>query len=178
MPSDDYDEDMARILNVEEEVTRLEYDLARIKLVRDTFPKFKLQINSRNKKYLFSDMSVKRLFTDIEVHSYGSMVSYSLVTKLELKTLSGTEEVIVHAIPGYQNLISIKYDYNKRNADNTNWAGSIVCSPLFTCKDKERKKKAQSTFRVAILDFIKANPGYPLDEANLDPRIKKLLIFT
>jgi hypothetical protein len=169
---------MAKLLDVEETVTNLEHDLARIKLVTKHFPNVKMKQDTRSLQYEFSDKTVKTVSPKAEFEDFSYAVRFSLVSELELNFNGAIEIVKVYGEPRLYTIAKVQYDYNKFDRVTNKYYSQFVFSKPFTCRDKVLQKRIQDECRLGILKFIQAHPETFLDKATLDPRLAKLIIFT
>lgn len=164
------------IVNVDDTLFNLELNTAKIKLVNQEYPGFKLKYDLRSGEYDFSSTKVKNSFNDLKINELSHFLSIQLSRKLDFVFRGKTETVIVNNSPLVYNLGTIHYeDWNGSTYKNQSF---VFYKNPFTCKDKLLKKQTNSAIDVAILNFIKNNPGVKLDKNELSDRVQKLLILT
>src|SRR6185295_15857869 len=147
------------IVDVEETVNYLEREAAKIKLVNQEYPNFKLKLDKNTGEFSYCSPKVKYSFNDIEVISNSYWLSIKLTRKLEVKF---KDEIINFTV--YNSLI----DYSLGRIEHHTKEFHFWEKP-FTCKDKVLKKKAQQVIDMAILKFVQSNPGFSLDKSQLSP---------
>lgn len=155
------------IVDVEDTIYYLEREAAKIKLVNQEYPNFKLKYDARSETYEYFSPKVKYSFSDIEIVE-GYSLSMKLSRRLNFLFAEEKETIIVHNSPleytiGWIDHASRSFMFNEKP---------------FTCKDKVLKKRAQEAIDIAILGYIKHNPSLALDKSQLSPRLQKLLILT
>jgi hypothetical protein len=82
------------------------------------------------------------------------------------------EKIRVNSSPRSNRLVYIRYDRVSKNK-LINFSRLSV-----NLKNNNFKDDMLNACRVKILEFIKEHPGYQLDTKHLEPRLKKLLLFT
>ena len=159
---------MSRARPVFDSVKELEYTLAKQKAVLTEFPDAKVHY------YLgFTSKQVNQVYTkfDFEKHYNGLYVLPFCEIKFDW---NGKEEIIkVHSVPRANRLVYLSYrrrDDNKRIMKFSRMAINM--------KNNAFRDDLLNACRAEIMNFIKANPGHHLDDKHLEPRLKKLLIFT
>jgi len=94
-------------------------------------------------------------------------LTFSYTQKGEVKT----EEIIVHSAPKLNRLAY------------TAWQGGPKGKEIrfsrftFNMKGHEFDEEIFNSCRGAIMKFIQQNPGLPINEKHLEPKLKKLLVF-
>lgn len=156
------------IVDVEDTLYYLEREAAKIRIVNQEYPGFKLKHDTRSGEYEYYSPKVKYSFNDIEIFKTSYYISMRLTRKLDFVFADETVPVIVRNAPVEYALGRI--DFSSRSF--------LFWEKPFTCRDKILKKKAQEAIDIAILDFIRDNPGFALDKNQLSPRLQKLLILT
>lgn len=133
---------------------------------------------------------VQKYFPDASCNTYGDFCSKTVntnYTKFEfLTTYGGLFVIPFYEIELYHNDIKevIKV-YSKPRASRLlyleKWKlpRTIRFSRLsFNLKNNKFKDEMLNACRAEIMKYIAANPGYHLNDKHLEPRLKKLMIFT
>lgn len=154
------------IVDVKDTIYHLEYEVAKIKLVNQEYPNFKLKYDARSGTYEYFSPKVKYSFNDIETVINSYYISIKLSRKLDFVFEEESETITIHNSPLEYHIGSI---YLK---------SFVFYEKPFVCRDKILKKKVQDAIDMAIINFIKNNPGNSLDKSQLSPRLQKLLILT
>lgn len=156
--------------SISEGIENLEKTLAIYKFVEKHVPDAKLHGN----QYFsgFSSKSVNLNYTGFEfVKGYSAMwvVAY---LELPFEYNGKIETVRINSSPRSNRLVYVTYDrYSKSRI--------IKFSRLnINLKNNNFKDDMLNACRIKILDFIKERPGFKLDTKHLEPKLKKLLLFT
>jgi len=145
----------------------LEYQLAKQKAVEKEFPDAKFHWKAGFQSKLINQKYTGFAFEQRKRGLY-------VVPYCEVKvTHNGNTEIIkVWARPKYNRLVYFSWNINLANY-------VIKFSRLaINLKNNGFKSDMLNSCRAEIMSFIKNNPGYPMDNKHLEPRLKKLLIFT
>lgn len=154
--------------HVTQAINDLEKKLALYKFVLEKAPDAKLHYTW----FSFSAKSVNSNYTKYEIVK--RHLSYHVVPYLELdfEYLGKIEKIRINSSPRSSRLVYINHDRNKGKR-------VIKFSRLaINLKNNNFKDDMLDSCRIAILDFIKTHPGFELDKKYLEPRLKKLLLFT
>jgi len=158
---------MARSRSIDDHIKETEYALAKYNAVKAEFP------DARVNYYMeFTAKSVNKRYSNIgfETRYGGLFVLPYYPVKLEH---NGQEELIkVHSSPRANRLVYLQHLYreNKKVMRFSRLAINL--------KNNKFKDDMLNACRAEIMKFIAANPGYQLDDKHLEPRLKKLLLFT
>lgn len=154
---------------IDDLIKNMEYNLARLKTVQAHFPNVKVHGDNT-----FSDKNVNRIYTHFRFEStYGTL---SVIPYYELPfTFNGKEEtIVVFSAPRRSRLAKIGW-----RRDPTTQKKTISFSRLaINMKNNQFKDDMLNSCKAEIMNFIKNNPGHLLDTKHLEPRLKKLLMFT
>lgn len=154
---------------IKDAVHELEYQLAKHKAVQAKFPQSKVnclgefQARIINREYTKFEFAVRDNGKGLYVLPYCE-VSFTFEDK--------TEIIKVHSLPKANRLAYVQWNIDLR-------AHVIKFSRLaINLKNNNFKEDMLNHCRAEIMSFIKNNPGYKLDDRHLEPRLKKLLVFT
>lgn len=143
----------------------MELVLARHKKVLDTFPDAKSHYYSG-----YSSKTVNQCYTSyiFESDNWGLYV----LPRYELDfNYEGQEETIkISSSPARNKLAYLSWRNDKK----------IIRFARFAINQKNHQFKEDmlNACKAEIMLFIKNNPGYQMDDKHLEPRLKKLLLFT
>lgn len=158
---------MARPRPTAEALRDLELEVARHKAVLSEFPEalvnnsIEFQSKEVNRKY--NKFEFERNRWGIWVIPY-SEVSFTFDNKIET--------VKIYSKPRRSRLVYLDWDRDGKNY--------IIRFSKFTfnLKVNNFKDDVLNACRIEIMAFIKENPKYKMDDKHLEPRLKKLLIFS
>lgn len=162
---------MARSRTISEFVVDTEATLAKYKAVQAAFP------NARCNYYMeFSDKSVNQLYTHFTFETQYGL--YVLPYCEVLVEHNGQEEYVkVHSMPKRNRLAYLTYEYP--NKDYSKRKNVMKFSRMaINMKNNKFREDMLNSCKAEIMNFIKNNPGYELDTKHLEPRLKKLILFT
>jgi len=158
---------MARVFLVKDTVKDLEFELAKHKAVQSQFP------DAKFRHYVgFQSKQVNQNYTKFEFERRPRGLFVLPYYEVDFTFNGKTEIVKVYAAPRASRLIYLKWNVALKNyvmkfsrfainLKNNNFRGDIV-----------------NDCRTEVMSFIKNNPSYKLDDRHLEPRLKKLLVFT
>lgn len=148
---------------IADEIKELEPKVLKHKEVLNAFPNavFDPSLN------FYADNSVNKIFTHLEFEQkWKNLVVYAYV-KIPVLINNVQEEIKVYALPYERVLVHITWDrakiyFNKFpfNIRKHNYIGDI-----------------KNDIRKAFLTFVTNNPNVPIDDSNLTPEIKKLILI-
>ncbi len=158
---------MARARLISDTVRDLEYQLAKQKAIQAVFPDAKVHwmagFQSKLVNQNYNKFEFERRRRGLYVVPYCE-VSFVFDGK--------TEIVRVHSQPKASRLVYLRWNRELR-------ANVMKFSRIaFNLKNNEFKDDMLNHCRAEIMLFIKNNPGIKMDDKHLEPRLKKLLIFT
>lgn len=154
---------------IKDTVQELEYQLAKHKVVQAKFPDARVNCLSE-----FQSRAVNRNYSKFEFEYEDKIKSLYVLPYSEVEFVYGgkTEIIKVHSIPKANRLLHAHW-----NVDLLSYV--IRFSRLaINLKNNEFKEDMLNSCRAEIMSFIKHNPEYKLDDKHLEPRLKRLLIFT
>lgn len=160
---------MTRSRAISELVSETEYALARYTAVQKEFP------NAKVNMYLeFSDRSVNRLYTNytFERNYNGLFVVPYCEVLVEYKDQE--ETIKVHSLPRRNKLVHLTWETEPVSKKKIMKFARMAIN----LKNNNFKEEMLNSCKAEIMNFIKDNPGYHLDTKHLEPRLKKLLLFT
>ena|SRR5271166_5402344 len=158
---------MARGRFISETIRDLEHQLAMRKAVQTEFPHARLHNMSG---FQSKDVNQKYTKFDFERRRHGLWVIPYCEVKFEFN--GKTEIVKVHSAPRANRLVYLSWNRELRTQ-------IIKFSRLsINMKNNQFRDDMLNSCRAEIMSFIKNNPGYKLDQRHLEPRLKKLLVFT
>lgn len=158
---------MAKARLIGDTVRDLEYQLAKQKAVQAEFPQAKVHHFAG-----FQSKIVNQNYTKFDfVQKYSSL--YVLpYCEVQFEFDGKTEIVKVHSMPKANRLVYLQWN---RDIRNYIMRFSRVAINL---RNNQFKDDMLNRCRAEIMTFIKNNPGVTMDDKHLEPRLKKLLIFT
>ncbi len=148
-------------------IRELEYQLAKQKAVQKEFADakwhWKIGFQSKLVNQKYTGFSFERRKRGLYVVPYCEVNC----------TVNGTtEKIMVYGKPKYNRLIYLSWNVNLVNY-------VMKFSRLaINLKNNEFKSDMINSCRAEIMSFIKNNSSYKMDDKHLEPRLKKLLIFT
>lgn len=170
-------------------VNEYEYFLARYKFVQSHFPDAKA-INSydpsasrRTHNIEFLSKSVNTNYTDVKfITKYNTLYIAPVVTLSFSHIMNGIEkieDIVIGSSPKINRLAYIKYYSNAKGSGKPAYQSKIAFSRfMFNMKKYNFNESIFNSCRSAIMQFIQENSGIPMDDKHLEPRLKKLLIYT
>lgn len=158
---------MSRARLVTDTVKELEYDLAKRKAVLAAFPDAKVHYYAG-----FQSKEVNQKYTKFEfdIRHYGVWVLPYCEVPLEFE--GKTEIIKVHSCPKANRLVYLSW--NRELRDNVIKFSRVAIN----FKNNQIRDDMLNACRAEIMSFIKNNPKYKMDDKHLEPRLKKLLVFT
>jgi hypothetical protein len=148
-------------------IQELEYQLAKYQAVLKEFPDAKWHWKTG-----FQSKLVNQKYAGFTFSKRGRGLYVLPYCEISFTYNGNTELITVWSKPKYNRLIRLTWDVNLRNY--------VMKFAKLTVNLKNNKFKDDmlNSCRSEIMSFIKNNPGYSMDDKNLEPRLKKLLIFT
>jgi hypothetical protein len=161
---------MSRTKPLEQSIKEVEHTLAKYNAVLKAFPDAK--IHETYWPVRFSSKSVNQVYTKLDFKKHYNTLRVIPFCEVEFEHNGNKEMVIVHSSPKYSRLAYIPW---RRKGEDQVIKFSRVSINL---KNHNFKESMMNECRVHIMNFIKDNPGFKLDDKHLEPRLKKLLLFT
>lgn len=147
----------------------LEFKLAKFKAVLAKFPK--AFVNQYDE---FQSKEVNQQYHAYDFFRDGWGVTVSPYYELDFEFDNKLHVVRVNSKPLQSKLVYIKSDIV-----NNIYVRKIHFSKLsFNLKQNSFKDAMLNDCRIEIMNFIKAHSNYAMDTKNLEPRLKKLIIFS
>lgn len=160
---------MARHKSLTQKIKETQQTLAKYEAVIKAFPDAKI-----HETYIpnsFSSKEVNQNYTKLKFEAkYGRLIVMPY-SEVEFEFEGNIEVAIVHSSPKYNRLAYTPWTRNKEKIIR-------FSRVAFNFKNNNFKDDMMNDCRVAIMNFIKDNPGHKLDQKHLEPRLKKLLLFT
>ena len=160
---------MAKHKTLEQSVKETKRTLAKYEAILKAFPD--ARIHETYHPNSFSSKEVNQNYTNLKFETKYSRLIVMPYSEIEFEFDGITEMAIVHSSPKYNRLAYIPYMRGKEKVIRFSRVS-------FNLKNNNFKVDMMNDCRVAIMNFIKDNPGYQLDQKHLEPRLKKLLLFT
>ena len=154
---------------IKDTVQDLEYQLAKHKAVQDKFPQAKVNCLGE-----FQSRIVNQNYTkfEFEIRDKGKGLYVLPYCEVDFTYGDRTEIIKIHSMPKFNRLAYVQWSIDLR-------AHVISFSRLtINLKNNDFKEVMLNHCRAEIMSFIKNNPGYKLDDRHLEPRLKRLLVFT
>lgn len=161
---------MAQGKTIKESIVEAERKLALYKFVLEKCPDAKVHDSSGFNG--FSSKSVNANYTNFEfINGYHSIYVVPYL-ELDFKHNDGAYKVRINSSPRSNRLVYLRYDSLAKSH-------VIKFSRLsFNLKNNNFKTDMLNECRVKILQFIKDHSKYSIDYKHLEPRLKKLIMFT
>lgn len=150
-------------------ISDIEYSLSKYNLVQSHFPDCKLTRyypGYITKDPKFISKSVNQNYNNLKFNATSSELSVIPYTELHFNFKDKCEVVNVYSDP--QKFILARINDKKISFTKLS----------INLKNNNFNDKMLNDCRTNILNFIKSNPSYKIDDNHLEPRLKKLLIFT
>lgn len=160
---------MARHKSLVQSVKETKQTLAKYEAILKVFPDAK--IHETYSPNSFSSKEVNQNYTNLKFETKYSRLIVMPYSEIEFEFEGVTEKVTVHSSPKYNRLAYIPWMRNKEKVIRFSRVS-------FNLKNNNFKADMMNDCRVAIMNFIKDNPSHQLDQKHLEPRLKKLLLFT
>lgn len=161
---------MARHKSLTQTIKETQRTLAKYEAVIKAFPD--AVIHETYTPHSFSSKEVNKNYTKLKFDTrYNNRLIVMPYTEIEFEFEGSAEAVVVHSSPKYNRLAYIPW---MRGKDKIIKFSRVA----FNLKNNNFKDDMMNDCRVAIMNFIKNNPDHKLDDKHLEPRLKKLLLFT
>jgi hypothetical protein len=156
-------------IRIDNAIQDLEYQLARHKAVLAVFPRAQVNCYSEFQSRLVNQNYTKFEF---ELREKGKELYVLPYCEVPFTYQDRPEIIKIHSIPKANRLAYVTW-----NIDLKSYV--IKFSRLsINLKNNDFKEDMLNSCRAEIMSFIKNNPGYKLDDRHLEPRLKRLLVFT
>lgn len=151
-------------------IEETENSLCLYKFIAEKIPDVKMHFYGKD--IIFSSKSVNSIYTNFEFKTMYHGVYVSPYVEYEFENNKKIENIKIYSSPRNNRLIYLDYAPKDRSY-------VIKFSRLqVNLKNNNFKDDMLSECRVQILNFIKNNPKFKIDSKHLEPRLKKLLLFT
>lgn len=160
---------MSKYKSLEQTIKHTKRTLARYEAVIKTFPDAK--IHETYFPHSFSSKEVNQNYSKLKFETKYNRLVVMPYSEIYFEFEGNIETVIVHSSPKYSRLAYIPWTRDKEKIIRF----SRVAINL---KNNNFKDEMMNDCRVAIMNFITSNPNHKLDSKHLEPRLKKLLLFT
>jgi|SRR6185436_2661930 len=153
----------------------IEYNIAKCLFIQSKFPDAKVSLikNAKNEDILkFSSKLVNNDYSKYEFKKSSYSLTIKVYTELEFLHNNKNEVIRINSSPETCRLARTGWSHKTRK-------GIIKFSRFsFNMKKNNFKDDIFNNCRSQIMQFIQAHAGYDLDTRHLEPRLKKLLLFT
>lgn len=160
---------MAKLKPLTQSIQDAKYTLAKYEAVAKAFPD--ARIHETDTPHSFSSKEVNQVYTKLDFNSSYYKLVVIPYAEVEFEYEGKTEMVPVYSSPKYNRLAYIPW---RRSGEKIIKFSRVT----FNLKNNNFKDDMLNDCRVAIMNFIKKNPGHALEEKHLEPRLKKLMLFT
>jgi hypothetical protein len=159
----------SRSRTISEYVNETARTLARYEAVQKEFPKAKVNM------YLeFSDRAVNQLYTNFTFEKNYNGLFVVPYCEVHFEHKGHEETVKVHSTPRRNKLVHLTYDIDPTSKKRIMKFARMTLN----LKNNHFKEDMLNSCKAEMMNFIKDNPGFHLDTKHLEPRLKKLLLFT
>jgi hypothetical protein len=174
------------ILNVDETIADLEFQASKLSFLKNRYPDLKLKAN-KNGPWEFSSKLVNKNFTKFKfspyIYGYYSYVVFKVFDELEFEHNGTKAKLIVSSMPltsRFIELVSEAYeDANGKHIPPEKRNYQICFSDLkFKNVHKDIQEQVNDQALLVALDFVNKHTFAKVNPTGLDPRFKKLLIFS
>ncbi len=160
---------MTRSRAISEFVNETEHTLAKYQAVQKEFP------NAKVNMYLeFGDRKVNQLYTNFTFERNWNGLFVVPYCEVSFEHKGQEETVKVHSTPRRNKLVHLTYDTDPISKKRIMKFARMAIN----LKNNHFKDDMLNSCKAEIMNFIKDNPGFQLDTKYLEPRLKKLLLFT
>lgn len=158
---------MAKPRFITDTVKELERELAQHKAVQDQFPHAKVHYFAG-----FQSKAVNQNYTKFRFERRSQGLYVLPYCEVEYTFDGKTEIAEVYSMPKANRLVYLHWNRELRNY--------VIKFSRFVLnlKNNQFKNDMLNSCRAEVMSFIKNNPSYKMDDKHLEPRLKKLLIFT
>jgi hypothetical protein len=160
---------VARHKSLTQTIKETQRTLAKYEAVIKAFPD--ARIHETYTPHSFSSKEVNKNYTKLQFTTNYNRLTVMPYSEVEFEFEGNLETVLVHSSPKYNRLAYIPWSRDKEKVIR-------FSRVAFNLKNNNFKDDMLNDCRVAIMNFIKDNPGHKLDQKHLEPRLKKLILFT
>lgn len=166
-------DDTINLLN--DRIKDIEYNITKCNFVKSHFPDVKVSLvkDINNEEILkFSSKTVNSEYSKYEFNRRIYNLNIRVYTELEFSHNNKDELIRINSSPETCKLARHTYDYKNRQ-------NMIKFSRFsFNMKKNNFREDIFNDCRAQIMQFIQTYPESKLDTKHLEPRLKKLLLFT
>lgn len=158
---------MSRHDPLNKKIEEMEYELAKHKAVIAKFPDAKIHY------YMgYSSKTVNGEYTGFNFEKQWTGLYVAPYYEVELEHLGKTEYIKVSSIPRANRLI-----HKTRDRKNDYKPILRFCRFAINLKNNQFKEDMLNSCKAEIMNYVKDNPGIPIDKTHLEPRLQKLIMF-
>lgn len=158
---------MSRARYIKDTVRDLEFELAKQKAVQTEFPQARVHALAG-----FQSKIVNRNYTKFEFLAKRDGLYVLPYYEVKFTFEDKTEIVKVYSMPKANRLAYIQWNINLRDYIMR------FSRVAINMKNNEFREDMLNSCRAEIMGFIKQHPRVKLNDKHLEPRLKKLLVFT
>lgn len=162
---------MARHKLLSKAINETHRTLAKYDAIIKSFPDAK--IHETYYPHTFSSKEVNQNYSKLKFESKHNRLIVMPYSEVDFEFEGKIETVIINSSPKANRLAYVSWEkYPSKEK-------IIKFSRLtFNLKNNNFKDDMMNDCRIAIMNFIKDYPNYKLDDKHLEPRLKKLILFT
>lgn len=161
---------MGQPKTIDKAIVDAEKGLAVYRFVKQNIPDAKVHYTPYY--HGFSAKSVNTNYSNFDFIKGHNVLFVVPFLELDFEYNSVLEKIRINSSPRSNRLVYVRYDRINRQR-------TIKFSRLsINLKNNNFKEDMLNACRVKILDFIKEHPNHQLDTKHLEPKLKKLLLFT
>lgn len=176
---------MAKALSIDEVIYNTDFNLAKLKFVQSKFPDVKLTVSkglNNEDIFRFCSKTVNATYSNYKFEDTYKGLLIGVYNELLFNYNNREENIIINSSPKTCKLAFKKwlpYDELINGMVYKNHTYEICFSKFsFNMKKNNFKEDMLNDCRSAILQFIQKNHDCKINTKNLEPRLKKLLLFT
>lgn len=153
-------------------IKELEKSVLLYNFVKEKIPNVKVHFSKNSKNHTFFSKYVNSNYTNFEFIQGRDKIYVAPYIELDFEHNGVVEKVKISSSPRRSRLVYYKYIYQKRK--------SVIAFARLAInfKNNNFKDDMLNACRLQILTFIKNHPKVELDSTHLEPRLKKILMFT
>lgn len=155
---------------ISDHVADTELLLAKYKLVQEKFPDATMCYYDPNR---YASKKINTEYTQLEFVPSSWNLTVSPYTELKLEHKGKIEIIRIDSLPRRNRLVTVSWRVDKA----TNKRAIRVSRFAYNLKKNHFNEELLNKCRVEVMQFIKNTADVSLDTKNLEPRLKKLLMF-
>jgi len=168
---------MGKSNTLQDAIPDLEYVAAKYKYVLENIPDCIIQKVFHGyitKSPIFAAKSINQSYTDLDFFCNKNIAAVVPYSKLPFTYKDKTEDIIIHSLPKKSTLAKITFD----RVGGT-YIRTLRFSRLsFNMKNNNFDEKMLNQCHTNIIKFMKMNTDAKVDMKHLEPRLKKILVFS